>query len=141
MATVTLSIPRARKRERAISDYFHMWVMRDFDKFDAIFAPDCEYEECNGHIYENRNQIHHWIEDLMGHQIVSMWKIANFTHARGREGQPSITVFWTFAAKENDGEAYDFDGVSVIEFNRQNKIRRVREFQAKRRRDYPYKSE
>lgn len=141
MATVTLSIPRARKRERAISDYFNMWVTRDFDKLDAIFAPDCVYEESNGHIYENRNQIHHWIEDSLEHQAVSMWKIANFTHARGREGQPSITVFWTLAGREREGESYDYDGVSVIEFNRQNKIKRVREFRAKRRRDYPYKGE
>ncbi|WEV52442.1 nuclear transport factor 2 family protein [Bifidobacterium sp. ESL0798] len=141
MATVTLSIPRARKRERAVSDYFNMWVTRDFDKLDAYFAPDCVYEESNGHIYENRSQIHRWIEDSMEHQAVSMWKIANFTHARGREGQPSITVFWTFAARKSGGESEDFDGVSVIEFNRQNKIKRVREFRAKRRRDYPYRDE
>lgn len=141
MATVTLSIPRARKRERAISDYFNMWVTRDFDKLDAIFAPDCVYEESNGHIYENRNQIHHWVEDAMDRQTILTWKVGYFTHARGREGQPSITVFWTLAGQEREGEAYDFDGVSVIEFNRQNKIKRVRDFTAKRRRDYPYKGE
>ncbi|WEV68806.1 nuclear transport factor 2 family protein [Bifidobacterium sp. ESL0775] len=141
MATVTLSIPRARRRERAISEYFNMWVTRDFDKLDAIFAPDCVYEECNGHIYENRNQMHHWIEDALDDQVVSTWRIANFTHARGREGQPSITVFWMFAAKNRDGKEDAFDGVSVIEFNRQNKVKRVREYRAKHRRDYPYKGE
>ncbi|MDF7664011.1 nuclear transport factor 2 family protein [Bifidobacterium sp. ESL0763] len=141
MATVTLSIPRARRRERAISDYFRMWVTRDFDGLDSCFAPDCVYEQSNGHIYENRNQIHLWIADELDRVVVLNWKIANFTHARGREGQPSITVFWTFAAKDGDGEPYDFDGASVIEFNRKNKIKRVREFRAQSHRDYPYKGE
>ncbi|WEV42491.1 nuclear transport factor 2 family protein [Bifidobacterium sp. ESL0682] len=138
---MTLSIPRARRRERAISDYFDMWVTRDFDKLDAYFAPDCIYEQSNGHIYENRNQVHHWIEDSLDHQTVTTWRIATFTHARGREGQPSITVFWTFAAKNDDGSDDAFDGVSVFEFNRQNKIKRVREYHAKHRRDCPYKGE
>ncbi|WEV72995.1 nuclear transport factor 2 family protein [Bifidobacterium sp. ESL0790] len=141
MATVTLSIPRARRRERAISDYFRMWVTRDFDRLDSYFAPDCVYEQCTGHIYENRNQIHLWVEDELDHLSVLNWKALNFTHARGREGQPSITVSWTFCGQLDGGEAHDADGVSVVEFNRQNKIKRFRDFEAKHRRNYPYKGE
>lgn len=141
MATVTLSIPRARRRERAICEYFHMWVTRDFDRLDGIFAPDSVYEEWNGHIYENRNQIHLWIDDTLEHRVVLNWTAAGFTHARGREAQPSITVFWTLNSRDEKEGKGCIDGVSVFEFNRQNKIQRVREFKAEHRRDYPYRNQ
>lgn len=67
-----------------------MWVTRDLDKPDVVFEPDCVYEEVNGRIYENRNKIHHWIDDAIGHRIVLAWGIANSLMPVGeKDGLPS----------------------------------------------------
>ncbi|WP_161787676.1 nuclear transport factor 2 family protein [Bifidobacterium bombi] len=157
----SFSMKRARSRERAITEYFKMWVARDFDKLDGLFAPDCRYEEYTGSIYQGRDQIHRWIDALQAAQVVVSWRVHDFLHGRGNQGQPEITVTWTFCAYdladrshslcEVDGVAgqsdgvgaeregsYEFDGVSIIEFDRQNKINSVREFYAKHDRRYPY---
>ena len=96
-------------QERAIQDYFAMWVTRDFSRFDELFSPCCRYEECYGPIYEGTEELHRWIEHMLAIQHVMAWDIHDMVFAA--DGR-SVTVAWTFVATER--ESYTFDGCSVI---------------------------
>lgn len=119
-------------QERAIQDYFAMWVTRDFSRFDELFSPCCRYEECYGPIYEGTEELHRWIEHMLAIQHVMAWDIHDMVLAAdGRR----VTVAWTFVATER--ESYTFDGCSVIHFDEQGRIDSIREFEAKHERCFP----
>ena len=120
-----------RKRERRITDYFRMWVSRDFSHFDDMVARNCQYEECTGAIYVGLGELHRWIEVMLDRQRVSAWTIHEFIEA----SDDQIVVVWTFEAAE--ASSYMFDGVSIIHFNEQGLIDHVREYQANHEKTYP----
>ena len=119
-------------QERAIQDYFAMWVTRDFSRFDELFSPCCRYEECYGPIYEGTEELHRWIEHMLAIQHVMAWDIHDMVFAA--DGR-SVTVAWTFVATER--ESHTFDGCSVIHFDEQDRIDSIREFEAKHERRFP----
>jgi ketosteroid isomerase-like protein len=120
------------RHERATTEYFAMWVTRDFSRFDVLFAPDCQYEECYGPVYNGLAELHGWFEGMLAKQRVTTWDIHEFIHGGDRH---SLTVTWTFAATEQD--SYIFDGVSIIHFDEAGRIDRIREFQATHNRVHP----
>ncbi|OUN48353.1 hypothetical protein B5G20_02095 [Collinsella sp. An7] len=122
----------AEDQVRAIADYFRMWVARDFSRFDELFSPRCRYEECYGPIYEGAEELHRWIAHMLEVQRVTAWDIHDVVPAA--DGR-SVTVTWTFAAAEQ--EAYVFDGCSLIHFDDEGRIDRVREFRADHERCFP----
>ena len=122
----------AEMQRRAIADYFAMWVARDFSRFDELFSPRCRYEECYGPIYEGAAELHRWIERMLAVQRVTAWDIHDVVFAA--DGR-SVTVTWTFAAAEQD--SYVFDGCSLIHFDEDGRIERVREFKADHERCFP----
>ncbi|MBW3082850.1 nuclear transport factor 2 family protein [Bifidobacterium phasiani] len=123
----------AARRERAVAEYFAMWVSRDFSRFDELFAPECRYEECYGPVYVGFGELHRWIDAMLARQRVESWDIHEFIHAA--DGR-SLTVTWTFAATERD--SYIFDGVSIVRFDDDGRIARIREFRADHRRRRPF---
>ena len=123
-------------QERAIRDYFAMWVTRDFSRFDELFSPCCRYEECYGPIYEGTEELHRWIEHMLAIQHVTAWDIHDMVFAA--DGQ-SVTVTWTFIAAEK--KPCTFDGCSVIHFDGQGRIDSVREFEAEHERCFPQRRE
>lgn len=126
----------ASTQERAIRDYFAMWVARDFSRFDELFSPCCRYEECYGPIYEGTEELHRWIEHMLAIQHVTAWDIHDMVFAA--DGQ-SVTVTWTFIAAEK--KPCIFDGCSVIHFDGQGRIDSVREFGAEHERCFPQRRE
>lgn len=123
-------------QERAIRDYFAMWVTRDFSRFDELFSPCCRYEECYGPIYEGTEELHRWIEHMLAIQHVTAWDIHDMVFAA--DGQ-SVTVTWTFIAAEK--KPCTFDGCSVIHFDGQGRIDSVWEFGAEHERCFPQRRE
>lgn len=121
-----------KTQTRAIADYFAMWVTRDFSRFDELFSPRCRYEECYGPIYEGADELHRWIDHMLAVQRVTAWDIHDVVP--GADGR-SVTVTWTFAATEED--SYLFDGCSLIHFDDEGRIDRVREFKADHERCFP----
>ena len=113
-----------QERERHITNYFHMWVTRDFSNLDDLFAMNCRYEECTGAVYEGLGELHRWIDVMLDRQQVSVWAIHEFIHAAG----DYAIVMWTFEAAE--ATSYVFDGASIIHFNEQGLIDHVREYQS-----------
>jgi hypothetical protein len=123
-------------REQSVRRYFAMWKTRDFSDLDKLFARDCRYEECYGPVYRGLEQMHRWISDMLAKQIVDSWDIHEMMHGLNSLGLPMLTVTWTFSGREKD--PYIFDGVSIIEFNGEGRMCRVREFEAQHDRVFPY---
>jgi len=119
-------------REKTIQTYFDMWIIRDFDRLDQIFSPDCKYQESYGPCYLSLVEIEEWIQDQLAVQKVLKWDI--------KEMWPSLDndfiVTWNFTAEEKN--VTNFDGVSIVHFNRSGLIDNVREYQSKSEHEYPY---
>lgn len=121
-----------RRHERIIAAYFAMWPARDFTRFDQLFAPGCRYEECYGPIYDGLDELHGWIDDMLAQQVVASWDIHEFIHAHDPH---TVTVTWTFVDDRSG-----FDGVSIIHFDDDGCIDRIREFEATRERTHPQRA-
>jgi ketosteroid isomerase-like protein len=122
--------------EQSVRRYFAMWETCDFSDLDELFAQDCRYEECYGPVYRGLQQMHRWIGDMLAKQVVDSWDIHEMMHGANPVGLPMLTVTWTFSGREQ--ESYIFDGVSIIEFNDEGRMCRVREFEAQHSRVFPY---
>ena len=97
--------------ERAIGEYFSMWVRRDFSRFDELFSPECVYEECYGPVYVGTDELHHWIDHMLSHQTVTAWDIRSIEPDQNGE---ALFVSWTLSAAED--KDYTFDGISRIHY-------------------------
>jgi ketosteroid isomerase-like protein len=122
--------------EQSVRRYFAMWETCDFSDLDKLFAQDCRYEECYGPVYRGLQQMHRWIGDMLAKQVVDSWDIHEMMHGLNPLGLPALSVTWTFSGREK--EPYIFDGVSIIEFNDEGRMCRVREFEAQHSRVFPY---
>ena len=75
--------------------------------------------------YHGLEMIERWFEDWNKRGTVLVWDIKQFIH------QANMTaVEWYFKC-EYDGDIGEFDGVSLIEFNDDNRIVNIKEFQSK----------
>lgn len=119
-------------KEEVVSNYFKMWVDRDFTKLDNIFCDRIYYRECYGATYVGLDEIHMWINDMLLKQTVLKWDIKNCYNL----DNSTIFVEWIFQAKET--ETYIFDGISTIKFQN-NKIISIEEYETKHNTFRPYK--
>lgn len=120
------------EKEAIIRRYFRSWIDRDIDVLEQVFSDDVTYTECYGPEYHGLTQILKWFADWNRRGTVLKWEIKGFIQ------QGSLTaVEWTFAC-DYDHEIGEFDGVSLIEFDEDMKMVRVKEFQSKAEHVYPY---
>ncbi|MNI68558.1 SnoaL-like domain protein [compost metagenome] len=121
------------EREQIIENYFESWINKNNVILRKIFDPNIIYSECYGPEYHGLHAIESWFEDWNKRGTVFVWSIKQFIH------QGSLTaVEWYFKC-EYEGEVGEFDGVSLIEFNNDNLIVNLKEFQSKIPHYYPYK--
>jgi hypothetical protein len=120
------------EREQIIADYFRSWINKNNSRLREIFDPNIVYTECYGPEYHGIDTIERWFDDWNTRGTVLVWTIKQFIH------QGSLTaVEWYFEC-EYDSEIGAFDGVSLIEFNMDNLIVILKEFQSKIPHCYPY---
>jgi hypothetical protein len=121
-----------KEKEQCIKDYFNAWIMKDGRILQEIFDINAVYSECYGPEYLGLVTIERWFEDWNKVGKVLVWDIKQFIH------QSDVTaVEWYFKC-EYKGEIGEFDGVSIIEFNKENRIVSLKEFQSKIPHYYPY---
>ena len=120
------------EREQIIKNYFKSWLEKN-DIIISIFDANIIYSECYGPEYHGLNSIIRWFEDWNKQGSVIEWDIKQFIH------QARLTVVEWYFKCEYDGNIGDFDGVSIIEFNDDNYIISLKEFQSKIPHCYPYK--
>ncbi len=115
----------AEEKEALIKKYFAMWVHRDFQGIEELFAENIYYSECYGPEYFSLAEIYLWIEDMLQKQVVLQWCIKSMVHSDN-----TTVVEWYFQEEQGE-EISGFDGVSLIEFHETTgKITVIKEFQS-----------
>lgn len=119
-------------REKIIREYFSMWVTKDFSRLTKIFSSNCVFQESYGPCYLSLVEMNQWIEQKLNEQNVLSWKI--------KEVWPSIDetffVIWNFTAIEKT--TINFDGVSVIHFDKTGLIDSIKNYRSKSEHCFPY---
>ena len=111
------------EREAVIRLWFDMWLRQKDLGIDSIFAEDVVYIESWSPKYENRAAVKHWFEEWNRRGKVLVWETKQYFH---RENQ--TVVEWRFKDEMNDGTVEEFDGMSLVEWTPDNKIRFIKEF-------------
>ncbi|MFC6650555.1 nuclear transport factor 2 family protein [Paenibacillus rhizoplanae] len=120
------------EREQQIRHYFDTWINKDNSILSTIFDPNIVYTESYGPQYRGLDTLLLWFEDWNSRGTVLSWTIKQFIH----QGHMTV-VEWYFKC-EYDAVTDAFDGVSLIEFNPENQIVCLKEFQSKIPHSYPY---
>ena len=111
------------EREKIIHLWFEMWLCQQDLGIDDIFTEDVEYTESWGPKYTDRRTVKHWFDEWNTRGKVLEWDIKQFFH---KENQ--TVVEWYFRNKMNTGEIEEFDGLSLIEWTTENRIKSLKEF-------------
>lgn len=113
------------ERERIIEAYFESWISKNKAVLRKTFDPDIVYSESYGPEYRGIDTVEKWFDDWNQRGNVLAWKIKQFIH------QGDLTAVEWYFNYDYDAEVDEFDGVSWIEFNRDNLIVNLKEFQSK----------
>lgn len=118
-------------KRKIISNYFRSWVTRDFSESLEYFHQEIVYKECYGPMYVGISEVSQWIQHMLKKQTVIAWNIDRIFAV----SNSIFIVEWYFCARET--VEYDFDGVSIIEFDG-DKIVSVSEYEQKHETYRPY---
>ena len=111
------------ERERIIRSWFDMWLAQRDTGIDNIFTENVIYTESWGPKYNNRKVVKHWFEEWNTRGKVVVWEIKQFFH-KGDQ----TAVEWYFKNEMNEGRTEEFDGISLVEWTTDNKIKSLKEF-------------
>ena len=111
------------ERERKVRLWFDMWLQQKDLGIDNIFTEDVIYIESWSPKYEGRATVKHWFEEWNTRGKVLVWDIKQYFH----KGNQTI-VEWYFRNEMDDGNIEEFDGMSLIEWTSDHKIKFLKEF-------------
>ncbi len=111
------------ERETIIRLWFDMWLQKRDLGIDDIFAENVVYIESWSPKYENRMTVKHWFEEWNTRAQVLVWDIKQYFHTDNQ-----TVAEWYFKSQMNDGTIEEFDGMSLILWNSDNKIVFLKEF-------------
>ena len=83
--------------------------------------------------YNNRKTVKHWFQEWNTRGKVVVWEIKQFFH----KGDQTI-VEWYFKNEMNNGSIEEFDGISLVEWTEDNRIKSLKEFGCNRNTYNPY---
>ncbi len=111
------------ERENLIRLWFDMWLQKRDMGIDTIFTEDTVYIESWGPAYKSRKTVKHWFEEWNTRGKVLAWDIKQYFH----KGDQTV-VEWYFKNQMDSGPVEEFDGMSLIEWTPDNKIKFLKEF-------------
>ena len=111
-----------RERQSLFRAYCDAWLNRDGSRLGHFFADHVVYTESDGSRYEGLNAVRSWFSQWLLHGDVLLWRVHRYTH----QGRVMIAE-WTFRCRYEGVESV-FDGVSVVDFDNNGKIIRLREY-------------
>ena len=120
-------------RERIIRLWFDMWLAKKDLGIFNVFSDNAVYIESWGTEYHGSKKIKLWFEEWNTRGKVVVWEIKQFFH---KENQ--TIVEWYFKNGMNNGDIEEFDGISLIEWTEDNKIKSLKEFGCNRNTYNPY---
>ena len=106
------------EREKTIRLWFDMWLNQQDMGIDDIFTEDVIYTESWSPQYNNRKTVKHWFQEWNTRGKVVIWEIKQFFH----KGDQTV-VEWYFKNEMNNGDIEEFDGISLVEWTEDNKIK------------------
>ena len=119
-------------KKQIIRDYFQAWLKPNIEVIKSIFDKNATYSESYGPIYRNKDEIISWFKNWNKQGKVIAWPIKRILIKSN-----TCIVEWHFKCNYQK-KISEFDGVSIIDFNDQNKIISVKEYQSKSQHYYPY---
>ena len=121
-------------RERTIRLWFDMWLQKRDLGIGEIFAEDAVYIESWGPEYHGCEKIKLWFDDWNSRGTVMQWDIRQYFH----NGDQTV-VEWYFRNQMDNGTVEAFEGMSLIEWAGDGKIRFLKEFGCNEDRYDPYR--
>ena len=121
-----------KTKENIVRQYFESWINKDINIIEKYFSENIKYVECYGPEYNGIKQICQWFNDWNNGNNVLQWNVKRII-----EYKNTIIAEWFFEC-EYDKNISGFDGISIIEFDENNKIKLVKEFQSKAEHIFPY---
>lgn len=112
-----------KEREKIINLWFGMWLQQKDLGIDDIFTEDTIYTESWGPKYEDQRTVKHWFTEWNTRGRVVEWDIRQYFHSEDQS-----VVEWYFKAEMNDSRVDEFDGMTLIEWTKDNKIKSLKEF-------------
>ena len=123
------------EREKIIRLWFDMWLTQQDLGIDEIFTEDVVYTESWGPKYEDRKTVKHWFHEWNTRGKVISWEIKQFFHK-----DDQTIVEWYFKNEMLTGGKEEFNGISLIKWTTDNKIRSLTEFGCNRNNYNPYQN-
>lgn len=120
-------------KERIIRLWFEMWLKKKDLGISDIFSNNAIYIESWGPEYHGIQKIALWFEEWNTRGTVLQWDIKQFFH---KDNQ--TIVEWYFKNEMNTGSIEEFNGVSLIEWTTEDKIKSLKEFGCNRNNYNPY---
>ncbi len=120
-------------REANIRRWFAMWLEKRDTGIDELFSPEALYIESWGPQYRGVEKIRHWFEEWNTRGSVLAWDIHGFFHR-----DDATVVQWYFRNAMNDGRVEAFDGMSLVVWAEDGRIRLLQEFGCNLDRYDPY---
>ncbi|WP_392445742.1 nuclear transport factor 2 family protein [Sneathia vaginalis] len=110
------------KREKIIYLWFLMWLKREDLGIEDIFTNNVIYIESWGPKYKDCKSVKKWFNEWNMKGEVILWDILQFFH----KGDQTV-VEWKFKCVY-DNVVSEFDGMSLIYWTEDNKIKFLKEF-------------
>lgn len=123
-----------QQREKTIRLWFDMWLQKRDLGIGEIFAEDAVYIESWGPEYHGREKIKLWFDEWNTRGTVCRWDIKQFFH-RGDQ----TVVEWYFQNQMNNGTVEAFEGISLVGWTGDGRIRLLKEFGCNVNRYDPYR--
>lgn len=118
--------------EQNIKNYFASWLAKDASVLSRVFAEDAVYFESYGPAYRGLGEIKRWFNDWNRRGTVLEWDIYETVQQGG-----ALICKWHFEC-DYKGTLDGFDGVSWVLFDREGKIKELKEYAAKLPYVFPY---
>ena len=122
-----------RQREEIINTWFDMWVGEDITPMAAIFTDDVEYTECWGYQYFGKEEISKWFQDWHKHNRMEAFYAKKFIHSEDK-----TVVTFKMEALGMNGTPRWMDGVYIIEWGDDERIKSLEEYGENSRKARPY---
>jgi hypothetical protein len=120
-------------KERIIKLWFDMWLQKKDLGIDGLFSENIIYTESWGPEYKGIEKLKLWFYEWNTRADVLVWDIKQFFH---KDNQ--TIVEWYFKCKEKNKKYEEFCGISLIEWTKNNKIQKLKEFMCKLNNYDPY---
>lgn len=118
--------------ETILKRYFQSWIDADIRPLKDLFSENVVYSECYGPEYQGLDQVLKWFEDWNKHGKVHEWTVK-----RVIQKERTLVAEWFFRY-EHDRDSGCFNGVSIVDFDEQNRICSIREYESQSDHYFPY---